>query len=109
MTAATEIDELRAAHDIAPELMERMDLDDLPPVLKGAFEPVTQELDIACLDVIGKVPEDLSGAYFRNGPNRRFAAEGRYHWYDGDGMVHAAYFDKGKVCLLYTSPSPRDS
>ena len=97
MTAATEIDELRAAHDIAPDLMERMDLDDLPPVLKGAFEPVTQELDIACLDVIGKVPEDLSGAYFRNGPNRRFAAEGRYHWYDGDGMVHAAYFDKGKV------------
>ena len=47
MTAATEIDELRAAHDIAPDLMERMDLDDLPPVLKGAFEPVTQELDIA--------------------------------------------------------------
>ena len=58
---------------------------------------MTQELDIASLEVIGEVPQDLNGAYFRNGPNRKFAAEGRYHWYDGDGMIHAAYFDKGRV------------
>ncbi len=70
---------------------------DLPPVITGAFEPVIEELDISNLEVIGKVPEDLNGAYFRNGPNRKFAAEGRYHWYDGDGMIHAAYFEKGKV------------
>jgi carotenoid cleavage dioxygenase len=70
---------------------------DLPPVLRGAFTPVTAELDVDRLEVIGKVPADLNGAYFRNGPNRRFAAEGRYHWYDGDGMIHAAYFDRGTV------------
>ncbi|MFN0159950.1 MAG: carotenoid oxygenase family protein [Burkholderiales bacterium] len=70
---------------------------DLPPVLRGGFEPVTEELSVDRLEVIGEVPADLNGAYFRNGPNRRFAAEGRYHWYDGDGMLHAAYFDRGRV------------
>ena len=71
--------------------------EDLPPVLRGGFEPVSRELYVRDLKVIGEVPKDLNGAYFRNGPNRMFAAEGRYHWYDGDGMVHAAYFDNGRV------------
>ncbi len=70
---------------------------ELPPVLQGSFEPVAEELYVRDLEVIGSVPKDLNGAYFRNGPNRKFAAEGRYHWYDGDGMVHAAYFDNGRV------------
>ena len=78
--------------DRATELPE-----DLPPVLQGGFEPVSEELYVRDLKVIGAVPKDLNGAYFRNGPNRMFAAEGRYHWYDGDGMVHAAYFDNGRV------------
>ena len=71
--------------------------EDLPPVLRGAFEPVSDELFVRDLEVIGEVPKDLNGAYFRNGPNRRYAAPGRYHWYDGDGMLHAAYFDHGRV------------
>jgi len=71
--------------------------EDLPLVLRGGFEPVADELYVRDLEVIGTVPRDLNGAYFRNGPNRRYAAEGRYHWYDGDGMLHAAYFDKGRV------------
>jgi carotenoid cleavage dioxygenase-like enzyme len=33
--------------------------------------------------------------YLRNGPNRRYAARGRYHWFDGDGMVHAVYLEDG--------------
>ena len=33
--------------------------------------------------------------YLRNGPNRRYAARGPYHWFDGDGMVHGVRFDDG--------------
>lgn len=78
-----------------PTVTERAE--DLPPVLRGGFTPATHECDLDELEVIGTLPQDLSGAYFRNGPNRMYAAQGRYHWYDGDGMIHAAYFDKGKV------------
>lgn len=81
------------ANDVLADLAQM----DLPPILRGHFTPLTDELDISELEVIGKVPEDLNGAYFRNGPNRKFAAQGRYHWYDGDGMIHAAYFRNGKV------------
>ena len=66
-------------------------------VLSGAFAPITTERDFDTLEVEGDVPADLNGVYVRNGPNRKFAAEGRYHWFDGDGMLHAVYFDRGKV------------
>ena len=66
-------------------------------VLSGAFAPVTTERDFDTLEVEGEVPANLNGVYVRNGPNRKFAAEGRYHWFDGDGMLHAVYFDRGKV------------
>jgi carotenoid cleavage dioxygenase-like enzyme len=66
-------------------------------VLSGAFAPIATERDFDHLEVEGDVPADLNGVYVRNGPNRKFAAEGRYHWFDGDGMLHAVYFDRGKV------------
>ena len=31
----------------------------------------------------------------RNGSNPKFAPRGRYHWFDGDGMLHALHFDGG--------------
>jgi len=67
------------------------------PYLHGVFAPVDEEVTLDGLEVIGEVPSDLSGVYLRNGPNRRFAADGRYHMFDGDGMVHAAHFDGGRV------------
>ncbi|PZQ78117.1 MAG: apocarotenoid-15,15'-oxygenase [Variovorax paradoxus] len=67
------------------------------PVLQGGFEPVEQELDCELTEIEGEVPADLNGIYVRNGPNRRFAAKGRYHWFDGDGMLHAVRFDRGRV------------
>ena len=45
----------------------------------------------------GELPRDLQGAYFRNGPNNRFAPPNRYHWFDGDGMIQAVWFDEGRV------------
>ena len=67
------------------------------PVLQGGFAPVTQERVIELTDVQGEIPKDLNGMYVRNGPNRRFEAAGRYHWFDGDGMLHAVQFDRGRA------------
>jgi carotenoid cleavage dioxygenase-like enzyme len=67
------------------------------PVLQGGFAPVARELTVELTDVQGQVPTDLNGLYVRNGPNRRFEAPGRYHWFDGDGMLHAVRFDRGRV------------
>jgi carotenoid cleavage dioxygenase-like enzyme len=67
------------------------------PYLLGVYAPVQTELSLEDLEVIGEVPRDLNGVYLRNGPNRRFDAPGRYHMFDGDGMIHAVHFDNGKV------------
>ena len=78
-----------------------MKLNDLPvhdiPALNGNSAPVTQECFSDSLTVIGEVPKDLNGSYFRNGPNAYYPPDWRYHAYDGDGMVHAVHFDQGKV------------
>lgn len=67
------------------------------PVLAGNYAPIARETVVSDLKVIGEVPRDLNGLYVRNGPNRRYAAEGRYHWFDGDGMLHGARFEDGRV------------
>nr|MCH9815152.1 carotenoid oxygenase family protein [Actinomycetes bacterium] len=45
----------------------------------------------------GELPKDLTGAYFRNGPNNKFAPTNRYHWFDGDGMIHGVWFAEGRA------------
>ncbi len=67
------------------------------PYLLGLFAPVRDEITADDLEVIGQIPRDLNGVYLRNGPNRRYAARGRYHWFDGDGMVHAMAFEDGRA------------
>ena len=47
--------------------------------------------------MIGTLPADLDGLYVRTGPNPRFEPEGRYHWFDGDGMVHGIRFRDGRA------------
>ena len=65
--------------------------------LRGGFAPVDMEVAATDLQVIGTLPADLNGMYVRNGPNPRFAPEGRYHWFDGDGMLSAIRFDQGRA------------
>lgn len=68
------------------------------PYLHGHFSPVDSETEAEDLVVTkGEIPKDLDGAYFRNGPNNRFAPTNRYHWFDGDGMVHGIWFHDGKA------------
>jgi carotenoid cleavage dioxygenase-like enzyme len=75
-------------------------LDDRPeisPFLTGVFAPTHDELDVHDLAVTGEIPAALSGVYMRNGANPQFSPLGRYHWFDGDGMIHAVYLDGGKA------------
>lgn len=58
------------------------------PFLEGIYAPVTREITSGPLKVEGTLPPSLEGIYLRNGPNPRFAPKGRYHWFDGDGMIH---------------------
>lgn len=71
------------------------------PYLHGPYTPVITEVmafDLEC--VSGEVPQDLYGAYMRQGPNPLFKPPGLYHWFDGDGMVHAVYFRDGRASYI---------
>lgn len=78
----------------APEWIWRVD----HPYLHGLFAPVTSEFAADDLAVeAGTVPDDLHGIYVVNGPNQRFQPRSRYHYYDGDGMLHAIRFAGGRA------------
>ena len=63
------------------------------PYLTGQYEPVRDERHDVALAVTGELPSGLRGAYLRNGPNSYFPPPGRYHVFDGDGMLHGMYLD----------------
>jgi len=78
----------------APDWIDAID----NPYLHGLFAPVREEVPMVELEVTrGQLPAELHGAYFRNGPNPRFAPRNRYHWFDGDGLVHGMWFEQGRV------------
>jgi carotenoid cleavage dioxygenase-like enzyme len=62
------------------------------PYLHGNYAPVLEEYsDDHELPVTGYIPPDLDGRLLRNGPNPPVvpADESDYHWFGGDGMIHA--------------------
>ncbi|MCH9673543.1 MAG: carotenoid oxygenase family protein [Gammaproteobacteria bacterium] len=65
------------------------------PYLHGIFAPVDSEYEADGLDIEGELPADLEGCYVMNSPNQRHQPPGRYHYYDGDGMLHALYLRNG--------------
>ncbi|MGH8462269.1 MAG: carotenoid oxygenase family protein [Stenotrophobium sp.] len=67
------------------------------PYLNGAWAPIFEEWDADDLDVIGKIPADLDGVYLRNTENPVQRPLGRYHPFDGDGMLHSIAFRDGKA------------
>ena len=70
---------------------------DLNPFLQGNFAPWRLEGTANDLEVIGEIPRDLNGTFYRNGPNAAFEPVGKYHWFDGDGMVHAITLHDGRA------------
>ena len=67
------------------------------PFLQGYYEPLTAECTAPDLLIEGEIPKDLHGTFYRNGPNPQFTPLADYHFFGGDGMVHAFRFENGKV------------
>ena len=62
------------------------------PHLSGALAPVRTEDDFE-LEVVGRIPDALAGAYYRNGPNPQFDPQGPYLGIFGDGMIHGFFLE----------------
>jgi|TARA_R110002033_G_scaffold787_4_gene7149 carotenoid cleavage dioxygenase len=67
------------------------------PYRNGAWTPVFEELDTDDLEVIGNIPDDIDGLYVRNTENPVHDSLGRYHPFDGDGMIHTIRIKGGKA------------
>lgn len=67
------------------------------PYLSELYAPVDTEVSQALLPIQGELPRDLRLLYACNSSNPRFTPEGKYHWFDGDGMVHAVAMRDGQV------------
>jgi len=70
---------------------------ELNAFLQDNFAPWRMEGVAEDLEVTGRIPHELAGTYYRNGPNPAFEPPGRYHWFDGDGMIHAITLDDGRA------------
>ena len=67
------------------------------PNLEGGFAPIAMECDVFDMVVEGEVPKELGGTFYRNGPNPQYAPRSDYHWFGGDGMIHAFHVADGRV------------
>jgi carotenoid cleavage dioxygenase-like enzyme len=68
------------------------------PYLNGAWTPLYEEVNADELDVIeGAIPADLDGVYLRNTENQVHQPLGRFHPFDGDGMIHQIDFRAGRA------------
>ncbi|WP_327048664.1 carotenoid oxygenase family protein [Microbispora sp. NBC_01189] len=64
--------------------------------LSGRLAPVPDEIDALDLPVEGTLPPELTGRYFRNGPNPR-PGDDPGHWFVGHGMIHGIRLSDGRA------------
>lgn len=67
------------------------------PFLSGVHRPMAEELTLNDLTVEGTIPPELDGSYMRTGPNPFAPDPAGYHWFTGDGMVHAIRLQGGRA------------
>jgi len=71
---------------------------DYAPLIERAFFLDPGEHSYVVEEIEGELPEFLRGTYYLNGPARFSRAGFKYrHWLDGDGMVCALRFERGRV------------
>ena len=70
------------------------------PFLTGYYAPVSTESDQPQLRISGELPKELVGTLYRNGPNPQFSPRGPYHWFAGDGMIHAFHIANGRASYM---------
>ncbi|MEM6817179.1 MAG: carotenoid oxygenase family protein [Pseudomonadota bacterium] len=67
------------------------------PYRNGAWTPNFDEYDADDLEIIGTIPDDIDGIYVRNTENPVHDAIGKYHPFDGDGMLHMMQIQDGRA------------
>jgi carotenoid cleavage dioxygenase-like enzyme len=67
------------------------------PYMSGPWTPQLEEHTAENMTVIGKIPADIDGVYVRNTENPLHEPLGRYHPFDGDGMIHTISFRNGRA------------
>ena len=67
------------------------------PYRNGAWTPNFEEMVADDMEVIGTIPNDIDGLYVRNTENPVHDSIGRYHPFDGDGMIHTIRIRDGKA------------
>lgn len=79
------------------------------PYLVNNFKPIDAETTAFDLEVIGHIPEALSGRLLRIGPNPASVSDPtQYHWFSGSGMAHGLRLRDGKA-EWYRSRYVRDA
>lgn len=69
-------------------------------IYRGYSAPVRMETDVYDLEVIGTIPPELNGAYYRNSADPAYPAMlGEDIFLNGDGMVHMVRFENGHADL----------
>lgn len=69
----------------------------MPAYLEGLLAPVPDEIDAVDLAVTrGALPPELTGRYFRNGPNP-LPGQDPGHWFAGHGMLHGVRLRNGRA------------
>lgn len=68
----------------------------VPAYLTGDLAPVPDEVGAFDLPVTGSLPPELTGRYFRNGPNP-LPGENPGHWFAGAGMIHGIRLREGRA------------
>ena len=66
--------------------------------LQGNYAPIKEIISEDKLEIVGSIPKELSGLYLRNGPNPMGSPNAKkYHWFQGEGMLHGVRIDEGKA------------
>ncbi|MEV7007842.1 carotenoid oxygenase family protein [Streptosporangium sp. NPDC051022] len=68
----------------------------VPAYLAGDLAPVPDEIGAVDLPVTGTLPPELTGRYFRNGPNP-LPGQDPGHWFAGPGMIHGLRLRDGRA------------
>ena len=73
--------------------MGRFQFDRTHPYLGGNFKPMRFEGQAPFLEIEGDLPADFTGVFYLNSSCPQFPPNSsNYHWFAGDGKVHAYYF-----------------
>jgi all-trans-8'-apo-beta-carotenal 15,15'-oxygenase len=90
-----------ASLPLVPELVQALAGMQTAADWRIAFADLESNLPSTPLTCIqGKVPRDLSGTLFRNGPGKwHRPGKSATHWFDGDGLVRAFSLSDGKAAI----------